>query len=409
MQRYYKVAQSAELAEYKELQAIVKAADFKEKKKKLVNRKYKDTEFCAKWKTFQKLSRDRGLLHYFKLEKDAEFQEFLKFRESDQFLKMADKAAVKADPYLQKMLKISRSKDCKNYFRFKDSGKLREYLALKEEVESEEFRKQNDFWSNPKRWETTPEYVKDTRYYELSKNHDIVFYESITHEEVEKYERQKVTLDEQFAWNALGDSGWDSGFFYDNEKLLRQHSFVNEQQANNGGKNTRVFDGHLYLSTKREHVNAPAWDLKKGFVSKDFDFTSDVLQNAKSFKQACGKFMIKLRCTGALHHAVSLAAGKKLPLVNIFHFNGKKITVGNASERGFDQEEVTGIKAEDFYVYTLEWTPTQLTWYVNNVEVYSTRANVPSEQLYLALRSFIAESQNAEEGLLEVDWIKVCA
>ena len=409
MKRYYTVAQSAELAEYKELQAVVKSADFKEFKKKLVNRKYKDTEFYSKWKKYQKLVNDHGLHRYFEIQKSSEFQEFLKFRESDQFLKMADKASVKADPFLQKMLKISRSSDCKNYFRFKDSGKLREYLTLKEEVESEEFKKQNEFWSNPKRWETTPEFVKDSRYYELSKNPDIVFYESVTPDEVKRFENQTVTLDEQFEWNSLSSSKWDSGFFYANPKMIRNHSFANEQQANNNGHNTKVFDGHLFITTKREHVKAPAWDVKKGFVEKEFDFTSDVLQSAEAFRQRNGRFSVKLRCTGPVHHALSLAGDKKLPLINIFHFNGKHITVGNASDRVFDQTEVTGIKASEYYIYTLEWTPTQLIWYVNNVEVYRTQANVPAEELYLSFRSFITQEQHPEEGLLEVDWVKVYA
>lgn len=409
MQRYQLVAQSSELAEYKELQLIVKTAAFKEYKKKLINRKYKDTEEYAKWHRFHKLVNDRGLRRYFELQKDAEFQEFLLFRDSPDYIKLANKATVKADPYLQKMLKISRSRDCKLYFRFKDSGKLTEYNTLKAEVETEEFKKTNDFWANPKRWETTPEYVQDSRYYALSKNPDILFYESVTREEIERHEKEKVTLNEQFNWNSLNASDWDFGFFYTNKNLIGNHSFANELQANNGGHNVNVYDGHLVLSVKREHVKAAAWDVKKGFVEQEFDYTGDVIQNAAHFRQKYGRISAKIRCTGNVHHAFSLAGDKKLPLVNIFHFNGKKITVGNANERIFDQVEITGINHSEFYIYTLEWTPNELIWYVNNVEVYRTHANIPAEPLYLSFRSFISQDQKGDTGSLEVDWVKVFA
>ena len=409
IKRYLVVAQSAELAEYKELQQIVKTADFKEKKKKLVNRRYKDTEYYAKMKAFRKLSSDRGLRHFFELQKDKEFQDFLRFRASDDFIKLADKATVKADPYLQRMLKISRSRACKLYFRFKDSGKLTEYNELKEEIETEEFKANNAFWANPKRWETTPEYIQDSRYYALSKNPDILFYESVTREELDRYENEKVVLNEQFDWNSLNASDWDYGFHYANKNLMSNHSFANELQANNGGRNVNVYDGHLVIRTKQERITAPAWDIKKGFVNKDFEYTSDVLQNAAAFRQKYGRFSAKIRCTGNIHHALSLAGDKKLPLVNIFHFDGKHITVGNATERIFDQTEITGIDAANFYIYTLEWTPNQLIWYVNNIEVYRTHANIPDEPLYLTFRSFISENQKGDTGTLEVDWVKVTA
>ncbi len=408
MQRYHQVGQSSELAEYKELQLIVKTADFKEKKKKLMNRKYKDTEEYAKLKRYQQLVNDHGLRRFFELQKDSEFQEFLRFRASNDFIKLADKATVKADPYLQKMLRISRSKDCKLYFRFKDSGKLTEYNTLKDEVETEDFRARNEFWANPKRWETTEEYIKDSRYYALSKNPDIVFYESVTAEELKRYESLKVTLDERFDWNSLNASNWDFGFHYANKNLKGNHSFANELQANNEGRNVNVFDGHLVISTKREHVRAAAWDVKKGFIDKEYEFTADVIQNAAAFRQKYGRFSAKIRCTGNIHHAFSLEGENKLPLVNIFHFNGEKITVGNANARIFDQVEITGIKHSDFYIYTLEWTPNELIWYVNNIEVYRTQANVPQEPLYISCRSFISDKQKGDTGTLEIDWIKVC-
>ena len=53
------------------------------------------------------------------------------------------------------------------------------------------------------------------------------------------------------------------------------------------------------------------------------------------------------------------------------------------------------------------WTEKELIWMINNYEVYRTVRNIPDEELYLALSSFIPEKEKGDKGVLEVDWIKV--
>jgi beta-glucanase (GH16 family) len=166
-------------------------------------------------------------------------------------------------------------------------------------------------------------------------------------------------------------------------------------------------DAKLCLFTKNEHVTAPAWDPKKGFINKDFEYTSDIIQTADAFRQKEGMFMVKLRTEGDIHHAVWLGSGKKLPMISLFHFNGKRITMGNYKEKGFDGTTLSGISPTKYYIYTLRWTERELIWFVNNLEVYRTSYNLPKEPLFLALSSFIDEQQKAMEGTLNVAWIRV--
>ena len=81
--------------------------------------------------------------------------------------------------------------------------------------------------------------------------------------------------------------------------------------------------------------------------------------------------------------------------------------MGNAGQHKIDGVEITGISEEQFFIYTLEWTPRALVWYVNNLEVYRTTENIPQEALYLGMNSFIPKKSEPATGKLEVDWIKV--
>ncbi len=407
MERYYQIEASAELAEYKDLMAKVKTPEFMQNKKMLQNRKYTDTEEFRDMKKYEKLCKGGAFKKYLEALNSSELACFLEFKQTAQYKNLGDPEAVKRSEQLQRMKSYEKSKEYGLYTRFHDSYVEKEYLKLKQQIEDEKFQERVAFWSNPHRWETTPEYKLDARFYELSKNPDIQFYLKADVARFERYKDLKLTFEDNFQWNSLEAARWNAGFHYKSPQLKSHHSFVNEKQANNYGHNTSVIDGILTIQTRKENVKAAAWDQKKGFVEKDFEYTSDIIQSADYFRQAEGVFRAKIRCKGKIHHAFWLGADGKLPHINIFHFNGKNITVGNANQQLFDQTKVTGICASSFYIYTLAWNQKELIWYVNDVEVYRTSANMPNEAMYLAFNSFISENQKGAQGQLEVDWVRV--
>jgi len=78
-----------------------------------------------------------------------------------------------------------------------------------------------------------------------------------------------------------------------------------------------------------------------------------------------------------------LGADNKLPHINIFHFDGKCIKVGNANQNVVDGIKITGINVSHFFIYTLRWTEKELVWLINDLEVYRTASNIPSEEMYM--------------------------
>ena len=409
MQRYAEVEKSVELAEYKKLYHVVKSAEFQEKKKTLQNRKYKDTEEYRVSSKFENLKNSADLQHYLRLVESNELKEFLKFEKSKEFEQLGDAKKVEASPLLQRMKAYQKSKDFALYSRFHNSFILKEYEELKAKVSSPEFKKNDEFWKNEKRWHSTPEFAQQERFYELAKNPDVEFYNNEKPERFDKYRSLKLIFQEEFSWNSLDKSHWSFGFHYKKPEFIGDHSFANEKQAYNGGKNVSVENGTLKIATKHEKTTARAWDEKKGFIQKEFEYSSDVLQTADTFKLKYGVIRAKIRCTGNAHHAFWLGSEGKLPHVNIFHFDGKKIQVGNANKTVFDSAVVTGINASDFYIYTLMWNKKELIWMINDVEIYRTSSNVPNEEMFLTLNSFIPETSHGGAGSLEVDWIRVYA
>ncbi len=407
MKRYKEVSKSVELEEYKKLFHEVKAAAFIENKKTLQNRKYKDTEEYRTTKKFSKLNNSSKIKIYYEVLNSTELKSFLAFEKSPDYEKLGSKKEVAASQLLQNHKAFEKSSNYKIYCRFHESFVIKEYEELKKKVKSEEFIANNAFWSNPQRWQTTAEYKKEQRYYELDKNPDIVFYNNEKPERFEAFLNQKVTFEDRFNWNSLSKSSWNFGFHYKNPKTIKNHSFTNEKQANNDGKNSQVRDGILTISTKKELLTARAWDKAKGFVMQDFEYSSDVLQTGSLFRQKGGIFSAKIRCTGNVNHAFWLGADGKLPHINIFHFDGKKISVGNAYKEIFDSTKITGINPSRFYIYTLKWTKNELVWMINNIEVYRTNANIPQEEMFLVFNSFLPQTSDGDEGLLEVDWVKV--
>ncbi|MEI8087536.1 MAG: family 16 glycosylhydrolase [Paludibacter sp.] len=406
MVRYEEVAKSVELAEYKKLFHVVKSAGFQENKKTLQNRKYKDTEEYRSSKKYNHLHKSPSIRLYYHVLISDELKQFIEFEQSAEYELLGDKNKVKSSEILKKMKHFEKSKAYKTYVRFHDSFIIKEYEQLKTKITSADFKKSNDFWANHNRWHSTPEYIQEQRFNELAKNPDIDFYENEKPERFEKHRALALSFQDEFNWNTLDKSHWAFGFHYKKMELIGNHSFANEKQANHSGRNVSVVNGILKIATKHEKVTSRAWHPTKGFIEKEFHFTSDVLQTAEKFRQKRGAFRAKIRCTGKMHHAFWMGSDGKLPHLNIFHYDGNSITLGNANKNLVDGIKINGLNHAEYYIYTLLWSEKELIWMINDLEVYRTASNIPNEAMYLAFNSFISEKQKGSAGSLEVDWVR---
>ncbi|MFV0391509.1 MAG: family 16 glycosylhydrolase [Paludibacteraceae bacterium] len=387
------------------LEEFVNSSDFKQKKELYKNRKYKDTDENRIMRQYEKLLNDVNIKLYYETKNSETLREYLDFKSNPDSLNLKDLSILEVSEKIEKLKSFEQSSAYKNYSQYHESLAVREFEELKKKISEPEFQQANAFWANPDRWETTYEYRMEQRL------NDIIGEKSVSSKKnksslFKKYGQVRLTFSERFDWHKLEDSRWSAGFHSGNPRLVGNYSFTNELQANNNGYNVSTADGVLTIRTVQLPTHSLAWDVQKGFLEKDFAYTSDVIQTSATFRQRYGIFCAKIRCSGAVHHALWLSGDKKLPHINIFHFNGKEITLGNATLHKMDGIEIQGIPEDQFFIYTLEWTPRVLVWYVNNIEVYRTTDNIPYESLYFGVNSFIPKNQQPEIGKLEIDWIK---
>lgn len=225
----------------------------------------------------------------------------------------------------------------------------------------------------------------------------------------EGYELQYA---ENFDWTDLSKSDWTPGCCYPSKDFKAVHSYSNENQAYVGGRNVEVKDGKLIIKTKREKVEAPAWDPKKGMIMQSFDYTSDMINNASKLAVEAGSVvMVKARCHGLLNHGIYLRSKNHIPFISVFNYTGRKIFCGVKAtiDRDENKKEITGLQPLADIVYTVVWNEDTITWFVNNIKVYQTMNFIPKgEKLYLHLYSFMFKGLEWNTpGELDVDWIRV--
>lgn len=409
--RYKFIEQSKELEEYQHLYEQVKSPEFRENKKMLLSRKYKDTQEYRDLKKFRKLDNNFNINHYYETLESAELKDFLAFKKTPEYRLLGKKNELKKSEELRRYKKFEKSKRYKNYMRFHSSYIISEYERLKAKVSTKEFIDANDFWADRNRWERTEDFHTERRYLELSANIDIIFYKKTDPKPFEILNKYTSTFTENFDWNTMNASKWNSGFFYKQKELIGNYSLTSEKQGNNNGNNTFVSEGILNVVMRKEPIETRAWDAKLGFVNHHFDYMGDVLHGANAISQQYGVFRAKMRFKGrGISHAFWLTGDSKLPIINICKCNGKTLEVGvywkTKFENQYTSRKITGINFGSFFIYSLVWTKRELVWYINNVEVFRTSNGVPSEPMFPMLSSYITAKQKGGEGFMEVDWIK---
>ena len=248
VKRWRAIEKSPELAEYLELKKRVESSDFQERRNELVNRKYKDTDEGRKMMEYERLSESRSIRRYRRALKDQEFQDFLAFRETEDFKRIKSIKEVLTDPLIRKYNMLFYSSYYKNYLKVLNSPDLRRLAELEEEVHKDDFQKRHAVWADSKRWQHSDEYKVYARYQELANSDDIKFFYAQREEKIDWAELFRPAFED------LMDSSknWKPGYGYANPAMKDGHSRTSELQAYNNGKNTFFAEGRMDLETRAE-------------------------------------------------------------------------------------------------------------------------------------------------------------
>lgn len=403
IQRYRSIEQSEELKEFQALREVVETKEFQDNKNYLLHRKYRDTDEYKKMSRYRRLKLSPLVLRYRWIRTYPNFKEYLAFAQSERYAELKDKAAVAASSELRTYKWIDRSLTLKDYRYCEKSAATKEFLSLREIVHTEEFIKSNAFWADPKRWYTTEESKQDARYQSLKESDDIRFYLSQDANQIALWESYKTLFDDECEQT----TAWKAGFYYDNKSLKTDHSYCNEQQANNHGKNVSVAGSILSVETKNETVSASAWHSTKGFITKDFAWTGDTIQTAEAFQSKTGVFLAKVRVSGIGSAAVYLATGERQPVLKLMQWDGRQVSAGIRTAKDEATVTIDGLKAGQWYVYGVQITDSEVVWSVNGQEILRIKNNLGSKTFYPAIAEFLPENLPAGKGQVDVDWVRV--
>ena len=405
IRRYRDIENSSELAEFMALKPIVEAKEFQDYKQELLTTKYKDREEYRLIRDYESAKHSWHVRWFHFFRGRSKVQEYMHFAETSDFAKLKDPEAVKADPRLKRMQRLGNSFAVKRYLVHKNSHEVSEYYRLRDIVNNTEFRTRNHFWKNPKRWYTTLQSQQDGKYQALKESSNIKFFLSQDPKKIAEYEAYQEMFADACQWNRMQDSQWKAGFYYGNNKLKTNHSYANEEAAMNNGRNVQCSrEGRMQVAVKAEHASVPAWDAKKGFIMKDYDYTGDVIQTAEDFRAAEGMFQVKASFTGKAHGAICLMSENRLPILRIAEWDGKNVTMGVTFDKFEEQTTVEGLKEGTEYVFTVFISSADITWYVNNQEVART-ANKLGTKVFPTVIAFLPEGVKAT-GMTSIDWFK---
>ena len=399
--RWRAIEKSPELAEYLDLKKKVESSDFQERKNELVNRKYKDTDEGRKMSALERLNSSMRMKGYKYALENENFQAFLKFRDSDAFQNREDNSVSASERRMYNM--IYRSAFYKNYQKVLNSPELKQLTELEKETATEDFKKRNALWADPKRWQHSEEYKVEQRYNELANSKDIKFYYSQREQKIDWAELFRPSFDDDMS----SSKNWKPGYGYANPAMKDGHSRTSERQAYNGGKNAFFVDGRMDIETREETKKAVAWDEKKGFTEHVFEYTSDVMNTKEAFAQESGLFMAKVRTQGVGHHFFGLSTGKPgNPMIALYHYNGSTHQMGLVNGAKTQMVDLTGVLRSMYHIYTFRWTKNELIWYVNNMEILRLPNRLPQEAMFYLAQSWLPMAEKGGTGKLKVQWAK---
>ncbi len=432
-------ADSKQLARYNELHGLVTSAAWVQKKKEIEGLRYRDSEEYSKEKEFNSMKKAKDMRMYFNTAGGSMLKRFLELDGSEKIKKYeALKDLVSSADFREKMKEkefgssseakslseykqLSSSTEIKEYYKFKGSAelanfrnidgssRLARYNELKDYTASKEFAERKAYLLDKKRFEKTEEYKEHKEYDALKKDADIIWYFKV--KDSSKFDilkHRELTFSDEFASDKLDTQKWLTNYYWGDKLLKDRYSIDTDLQFYTEKENFELRNSFLRINTKPQKLNGKAWSSSKGFVTKEFSYTSGMVNTGRSFRQKYGVFSakIKLGDPGA-KSAFWLLGDSITPHINICRTSNGKVwfDLFPGSDRML-KSSVGSRYSGDSFIFTLEWKPDSLVWKINGVESFRQTENVPQEPMYINLAGGLSKPINSATSM-EVDWVRV--
>jgi hypothetical protein len=432
-------AASEQLAKYNELNGLVNSSAFIQKRKEIESLQFKTSGEYAKEKEFLALQKAKDIVLYFRtiagsslksfkeldgskkisdyeaLEKTIQSLEFKskmktkEFKDSDDNKKLQEYNNLKNSSEIKDYYKFKASKEYANFKNIDGSKRLDRFNELKEYVATAEFKKQKEYLLDRKRFEKTEEFKEVQEYNSLKKNPDILWYYKI--KDSNKFDILKhrdLTFSDEFDGEKLDTNKWLTNYYWGEKLLKDRYSVESDLQSFTEKDNFEIRNSTLKITTKPQKITGKVWSAANGFSTKEFSYTSGIINTGNSFRQKYGIFTAKIKLGDPnAKNAFWMLADKITPHIDICRTGNGKVWSDYFSAKGNNSKTSIGSRyAGDFYIFTLEWTSDKLVWKINNTEVFVQTSDVPQEPVYVLLAGG-TDKPLSGMTTMEIDWVRV--
>jgi hypothetical protein len=429
---------SETLKRFLELKELTASSDFIARKKEIESLNYRKSAEYAREKEFAGLQKAKDIVLYFrciagsglkkfreldgsgkisgyesleKLVKSLEFREKSKtkeFKGSDDEKQLKEYCRLKSSTEIKEYYAFRKSKEYANFLNTDGSTRLTRYNELKDYIASDEFKSRKNYLLDNKRFEKTEMFRQLQEFGKLNKDQDIQWYFQVKDSgKFDILKNRELLLSDEFDGDSLDTGKWLTNYYWGDKLLNDRYTVGTELQAFTENENFELRGSILKIITKPRKIEGKAWS-GSGFISKEFNFTSGIINTGKNFRQKYGIFTAKVKLGNpSAKSAFWMVGEKSTPHVDVCRTSNGKVVFDYFPKPGQRIRKSLGGKyANDFFIYTLEWAPDMIVWKINDTEVMRQTTGIPDEPMYIAFSGGLDKPITSPTAM-EIDWVRV--
>lgn len=436
LKKYQSLEGSEKIKAYEELEKFIKSAAFREKEK-MKPITFKDSEEYLKFKEYKSLKKNGEIKKYLKkiargkeagvkpksltrleeLEALVNSKAFeakknmkpITFRDTEEYKKLQDYNSRRESSEIKEFYRFGASKELANYTQVNGSKRLARFNELKAYLATPEFREQKEYLLDKKRFEKTTMYKEIQEYDKLKKDEDIIWYFKIKDSnKFDELKSWKLTFSDEFEGSSPDASKWISNYYWGEKLFGERYSVDGDLQAYTEKGNFEMKNSVLKIVTKAQKVNGKVWTADKGFTTKEFAYTSGLINTGKSFRQKYGLYTAKVRLGDPNAKSAFWMVGDTMaPHIDICRTKNGKVFFDHFNKKGSYTGTALGSRyANDFFIFSFEWTPASMVWSINGAEVFRQTTDIPQEPMYISFSGGLEKPLTGSTSM-EIDWVRV--
>ena len=431
---------SAELAEYNELDSLIKSSAFQQKKKEIQHLSFKGSVEAAQLTEFKKLGRNSRLQKFYATLKSDELKRFDRISDSETLKKYkelksgVEKHSLSALKNMDKQSKefifysefeklrdsddlvffrnFRKSSAYRNYELMLDSVEHKRYEELKQITESDDFVARVAYLEDKQKWEKTDGYKKEIRLSELKKLPQLATYLKYQSSNAfEFFRKWDLVFEDRFNSGKLDREKWLTQSHWASQTLGRNFSQVGDLHAFSEGRNVSVDFDALKIEVRKEKTHGMQWQVPYGFVEQEFDYSSGIVSTAgvEWWKHGILEAKVKYAPSSQLVDAIYLLGEEASPQINLLEMgvqNRMGMLIKVADRIQTECESISGLKTGEFYIFRLEWNSHSLVWKINDREILTVSHDIPAFKMHLNLASIVVSEPTDLPHRFEIGWVR---